>query len=75
LQAWIATTEACTDESLKAALAELSTGCAAELTNKSPHAGALFSILSHYKDIRYIKLTFETGCSQANYIIQWAINR
>ncbi|KAA1108254.1 hypothetical protein PGT21_005914 [Puccinia graminis f. sp. tritici] len=48
----VCATEACTDESLKEALAELSKGCAAELTNKSPHAGALFSILSHYKDIR-----------------------
>ncbi|KAA1073608.1 hypothetical protein PGT21_017634 [Puccinia graminis f. sp. tritici] len=55
IKAWISgvcATEACTDESLKEALAELSKGCAAELTNKSPHAGALFSILSHYKDIR-----------------------
>ncbi|POW10587.1 hypothetical protein PSTT_05951 [Puccinia striiformis] len=39
----------CTEEALKLAI----DGCKAELTNQAPSTGALFSIFSHYKDIRF----------------------
>ncbi|EFP91913.1 uncharacterized protein PGTG_17940 [Puccinia graminis f. sp. tritici CRL 75-36-700-3] len=55
IQSWLAgmcAAKDCPDEGLKAALAELSNGCAAELKNNSPHAGALFSLFTYYKDIK-----------------------
>ncbi|KAH9466019.1 hypothetical protein Pst134EA_013872 [Puccinia striiformis f. sp. tritici] len=44
--------EPCTDAALKKAKDEMSHGCKDELKNESPDAGALFSILSYYPDIR-----------------------
>ncbi|KAH9450825.1 hypothetical protein Pst134EB_018336 [Puccinia striiformis f. sp. tritici] len=50
----------CTEDALKSAISDLKDGCKAELTNQAPSTGALFSIFSHYKDIR------DTSCKNTD---------
>ncbi|KAI9607376.1 hypothetical protein H4Q26_005895 [Puccinia striiformis f. sp. tritici PST-130] len=50
----------CTEQALKLAISDLKDGCKAELTNQAPSTGALFSIFSHYKDIR------DTSCKNTD---------
>ncbi|POW04739.1 hypothetical protein PSHT_11107 [Puccinia striiformis] len=50
----------CTEDALKTAISDLKDGCKAELTNQAPSTGALFSIFSHYKDIR------DTSCKNTD---------